>query len=57
MSSAAQRAKRREEVDYVYGEVTKAAAWVSIIIIVIITILPYGVPDTHLHVFLNSRKV
>ena len=55
MSSAAQRAKRREEVDYVYGERTKAAAWVSIIIIVIITILPYGVPDTHLRVFLNSR--
>ncbi|PAV20744.1 hypothetical protein PNOK_0337100 [Pyrrhoderma noxium] len=27
MSSAAQRAKRREEVDYVYGERTKAAAW------------------------------
>ena len=57
MSSAAQRAKRREEVDYVYGERTKAAAWVSIIIIVIITILPYGVPDTRPRVFLNSRKV
>ena len=56
-SSVAQRAKRREEADYVYGEVTKAAAWISVIIIITITILPYGVPDTHLRVFLNSRKV
>ena len=35
ISYASQRAKRREEINFVYGEVTEAAAWISIIIIII----------------------
>ena len=30
MSSAVQRAKRREEIDNAYGEVARAATWVSL---------------------------
>lgn len=52
MSTAAQRAKRREEVDYVYGEVAKAATYVSLCNL--IPSLRYGFICTIAHSRLTS---